>query len=177
MSTHRTSQPSEESAVVALRRQVPMASVQGTLALELTPVLDRPEVPRLRAVPGADVATVDEQERVRLDRFVRRYLQVAVDVVAGDRPASQVLRHTDAEVYDDLVRRAVLVARAGGHTPGGGRPGIAARPAVRGCRTSLVRDDALEACVHVRQGARSRAVAARFEVRRGRWMCVALEFA
>jgi hypothetical protein len=40
-----------------------------------------------------------------------------------------------------------------------------------------VRDDALEACVHVRYGRRSRAVAARFELVRGRWQCVALEFA
>lgn len=191
MTADRSTTPSEPSSdrppaarrapgradVVPLRRQVPMASVQGTLALELTPRLDRPEVPHLRAVPGADVATVTDDERTRLDRFVRRYLQVAVEVVAGDRPASQVVRHTTRGVYDDLVRRSVLVGRAGGHTPGGGRPGIAVRPAVLGCRTSLVRDDAVEACVHVRYGARSRAVAARFEVRRGRWVCVALEFA
>lgn len=166
-----------DASVVSLRRQVPMASVQGTLALELTPVLDRPEVPRLRAVTGADVATVADEERARLDRFVRRYLQVAVEVVVGDRSASQVLRHTVADVYEDLVRRAVLVGRAGGHAPGGGRPGIAVRPTVLGCRTSLVRDDAVEASAHVRYGARSRAVAARFEVRRERWVCVALEFA
>lgn len=160
-----------------IRRRVPVASVQGTLALELTPHLDRPEVTHLRAVTGADLASLAADQRARLDRWVRRYLQVAVEIVAGDRPASQVLRHTDADVFADLTRRATLVARAGGHAPGGGRAAMAVRPAVLGCRTSLVRDDAVEACVHVRYGQRSRAVAARFEVLRGRWVCVALEFA
>lgn len=160
-----------------IRRRVPVASVQGTLALELTPCVDRPEVPRLRAVTGADLATLAAEQRARLDRWVRRYLQVAVEIVAGDRPASQVVRHTDEEVFNDLTRRATLVARAGGHGAGGGRASMAVRPSVLGCRTSLVRDDAVEACVHVRYGERSRAVAARFEVLRDRWVCVALEFA
>lgn len=170
-----TVQPMQQPTPI--RRQVPVASVQGTLALELTPRLDRPEVPHLRAVTGADTATVAAERRTRFDRWVRRYLQVAVEIVAGDRPASQVLRHTDADVYADLIRRATLVARAGGHAPGAGRASMAVRPTVLGCRTSMVCDDALEACVHVRYGERSRAVAARFEVRRDRWVCVALEFA
>lgn len=173
-----TTHPADQTAtVVTLRPAVPVASVQGTLALELTPRLDRPEPPSLRAVGGADVETLSEEIRARLDRFVRSYLQAVVEIVAGDRPASQVLRHTHPDVHVDLVRRAVLIARAGGHAPGGGRPGIAVRPTVRGCRTALVRKDAVEASVHVRYGDRSRAVAARFEVRRGRWVCVALEFA
>ena len=40
----------------------------------------------------------------------------------------------------------------------------------------MVRDDAVEASAHVRYGRRSRAVAARFEVVRDRWQCVALTF-
>lgn len=164
------------SPVVPLRPAAPVASVQGTLALELTPRLDPPETPRLRAVAGADVEPISEAARARLDGFVRRYLQAVVEIVAGDRPASQVLRHTDTDLHATLVERAVLVSRAGGHAPGGGRPGIAVRPQVRSCRTSVVRSDAVEACAHVRHGRRSRAVAARFEVRRGRWVCVALDF-
>jgi hypothetical protein len=38
----------------------------------------------------------------------------------------------------------------------------------------LIRPDAVEASAHVRYGRRSRAVAARFEVVRDRWQCVAL---
>ncbi|MEZ5096660.1 MAG: Rv3235 family protein [Nocardioides sp.] len=96
----------------------------------------------------------------------------------GDRPVSQVLRWTSAEVYADLARRAVLVARAGGRPPGLGRmAGPAVRPQVAGVRTSVVAAEAVEVSVHVRHGARSRAIAARLEVRGGRWQCVALEFA
>ena len=51
-----------------------------------------------------------------------------------------------------------------------------ARPVVVGVRTALVRDDAVEASAHVRYGRRSRAVAARFEVVRERWQCVAIQF-
>jgi hypothetical protein len=40
----------------------------------------------------------------------------------------------------------------------------------------MVRVDAAEACAHVRYGRRSRALAARFEVVRGRWQCVTLQF-
>jgi hypothetical protein len=176
MTTTATNQ-SAATGPTPIRRPVPVASVQGTLALELTPCIDRPEAPHLRAVTGADLTTIAAEQRARLDRWVRRYLQVAVEIVAGDRPASQVLRHTDADVFADLTRRAELVARAGGHAPGGGRASMAVRPTVLGCRTSLVRDDAVETCVHVRYGDRSRAVAARFEVLRERWVCVALEFA
>lgn len=169
--------PTTTAPVVPLRPRVPLASVQGTLALELTPRLDRPDPrPQLRSVPGADVEELSAGARERLDRFVRSYLQAVVEIVVGDRPASQVLRHTHPDVHADLVRRAVLVARAGGHAPGGGRPGIAVRPTLRSSRTTVVRRDAVEASAHVRYGERSRALAARFEVRRNRWVCVALQF-
>jgi hypothetical protein len=45
---------------------------------------------------------------------------------------------------------------------------------VVGVRTALIRSDAVEASAHVRYGRRSRAVAARFEVVRDRWQCVAI---
>ena len=48
-----------------------------------------------------------------------------------------------------------------------------ARPVVVGVRTALIRSDAVEASAHVRYGRRSRAVAARFEIVRDRWQCVA----
>jgi hypothetical protein len=131
-------------------------------------------------VPGApahDVVDIDETRRRRVEAFVGRYLRATVEIVAGDRPAAQVVRHTHPDVYDDLRRRAVLVARAGGHTPGQGRTREAIRPQLVSARTSFVRDDAVEASMVVRYGARCRAVAARFELVRDRWVCVALEFA
>ena len=162
--------------VVPLRRPVGEDTVQGALALDLTPRL-APPAPGVRDVPTAiDLVVADRVARQRLDAFVRRHLQAVVEIAMADRPVSQVLRHCSPDVYADLARRAQLVARAAGTSPARGRGPGAVRPVVVGVRTALVRDDALEASVHVRYGARSRALAARFEVSRDRWQCVALEW-
>jgi len=153
--------------VVPFRTPVPVASVQGTLALDLVPAYDP---------PPADVVPIERPTRQRLEQWARRYVQAAVEIVGGDRPVSQLLRWTAADVYQDLGRRALLVARAAGQRPGVGRV-QSVRPQVLGVRTCFVSDDAVEVCAHVRYGARSRAVAGRFEVRQGRWLCTALEFA
>jgi hypothetical protein len=146
-------------------RAVPVATVQGTLALDLEAVLDPPS--RLH------VADPDGQPPV--EQWARRFAQAAVEIVGGDRPPSQLLRWTTAEVYADLHRRAMLVARAGGHVPGAGRV-IPVRPQVRSVHTSFVAPTVAETSIHVRYGERSRAVAARFEQRKGRWLCTALDF-
>lgn len=171
------------ASVIPIRRTVPVASVQGSLALDLTPRLDPPEtevqvlpstVPPTR--PG-DLVSAEAGQRAGLDRFVRRHLACAVEIACGDRPATQLLRHCSPEVYTALARRAQLVTSAAGTTAARGRGRGAIRPVLRSAHTSLVRADALEAAAHVRYGARSRALAARFEVVDGRWQCVALEWA
>lgn len=165
--------------VIPIRRTVQVASVQGSLALDLTPRLDPPETDRavLPAIQAGDLVGCDPQQRVGLEQFVRRHLACAVEIASGDRPSTQLLRHCAPEVYADLSRRAQLVIQAAGTTRGIGRGRGAVRPVLRSAHTSLVRDDALEAAAHVRYGARSRALAARFEVIDGRWQCVALEWA
>jgi hypothetical protein len=160
-------------------------TVQGTLALDLVPRLDPPPTPAApprddRGVQqvDADVVPIDRQRRRELESWTWRYAQSVVEIVAGDRPVSQLLRWTTPAVYADLARRAHLVARAGGHLPGQGRPRrAAARAQVLGVRTSFVGRDAAETSIHVRHGERSRAIAARFELVGGRWQCSALEFA
>ena len=149
--------------VVPLPR-VPIATVQGTLALDLQPHLEPPP-------PGA--ALGDDAE---VGLWARRVAQAAVEIVGGDRPVSQLLRWTTAAVYQDLHRRAMLVARAGGHQPGVARV-QPVRPHVRSVHTTFVTPAVAEASIHVRYGERSRAVAARFEQRKGRWLCTALDFA
>ncbi len=165
--------------VIALRPRVPMASVQGSLALDLTPRLDPPDtgLQLLSTFRPGDLVDADAAHRTALDRFVHRLLVCVVEIGCGDRPASQLLRHCSPEVHADLTRRAQLVTAAAGTQPGHGRGRGAIRPVLRSTRTSLVREDALEAAAHVRYGARSRAVAARLEVIDGRWQCVALEWA
>ena len=165
---------------------VPLASVQGTLALDLDPRRDPPPVPTghtgfvastgLAEPAGADVIPIDRHRRRELERWAWRYAQAAVEIVGGDRPVSQLLRWTTREVYDDLTRRAQLVARAGGHRPGQG-PVQPVRPVVAGVHSCFLGADVAEVSVHVRYGRRSRALAARFVHRGGRWQCSALDFA
>lgn len=162
--------------VVPLRAPVPVASVQGTLALELQPRQDPPTFPDLPGRPAGDVIPIDQAMRRQVEGWTRRYVQAATEIVGGDRPVTQLLRWSTRDVYVDLQRRALLVARAGGHRPGQGRV-QPVRPHVVGVRTCFLSSRVVEASVHVRYGARSRALAARFELLGGRWQCTALEFA
>jgi hypothetical protein len=157
----------------------PVASVQGTLALDLGPRLDLPDV----EVPahsgsgtGLDVVRVDLVRRRRFEQHAARIGAALVEIVGGDRPVSQVLRWTTPEVYQDLARRAHLVAAAVGKRPGAG--GVqSVRPHLVAAHTSFVTERCAEVSLHVRYGQRSRAVAARFELIRDRWQVSALEFA
>ena len=164
---------SQSTHVAALRPRAPMATVQGTLALDLEALLTPPPLPP--SEPAAVVA-IDRRARREAERWAHRYAQAAVEIVGGDRPVSQLLRWSSGEVYADLARRALLVARAGAHQPGEARV-QPVRPQVLSTHGSFVRPGVLEASVHVRYGQRSRALAARFELRRGRWVCTALDFA
>jgi hypothetical protein len=162
--------------VVPLHAVVPVASVQGTLALDLHPQHDPPELLPAQGRSSGDVVPIDHRARTRLEQWAHRYAQAAVEIVGGDRPVTQLLRWTVPRVYADLARRAQLVARAAGQRPGQGRV-QAVRPQVIGVRTCFVDPETAEVSAHVRYGHRSRAVALRFEVRDERWQCVALEFA
>lgn len=172
--------PTSPTALVALRIPVPVASIQGTLALDLQPRHDPPPLGGPSGRTGGDVVAIDRRARQQVEQWSRRFAQAAVEIVGGDRPASQLLRWASADVYADLTRRAELVARAGGHTPGVGRV-QPVRPKVLSVHTCFVSPDVVEASVHVRYGARSRALAARFVTTTGRggrrWVCTALEFA
>ncbi len=161
--------------VVPLRTPVPVASVQGTLALDLHPRTEPPAPDPAPTRLRGDVVPLDDAIRMRLEQWARRYAQAAVEIVGGDRPVSQLLRWTSRDVYEDLARRAHLVAQAARGGRSAGNPPV--RPQVLGVRTCVVANDAAEVSAHVRYGARSRAVALRFEHRAGRWVCTALDFA
>lgn len=154
----------------------PIASVQGTLALDLQPRQEPPTARASRPAGGADVVPIESRLRHEIETWSCRFTQAAVEIVGGDRPPTQLVRWTAPAVYADLTRRAQLVARAGGHQPGRARV-QPVRPRVVGVRTCFVDAGIVEAGLHVRYGGRSRAVAARFERTQGRWLCTALEFA
>ena len=162
--------------VVPLRTPAPLASVQGTLALDLQPRQDPPEPGPGAGRACADVIVIEAPLRRGFEQWARRYTQAAVEIVGGDRPVSQLLRWSTREVYEDLDRRAQLVARAGRHRAGQGRV-QPVRPKVLGVHTCFLSRDAVEVSAHVRYGERSRALAARFENTDRRWRCTALEFA
>ena len=153
----------------------PVSAVQGTLALELEPQLAPPVVPDVPALAGADTVVVSPAVRRELHRWAMTFAQACVEVVLGDRPASQLVRWTTPEIHREIAYRAGVVARASvhGHTRGR-RPPV--RPQVQNVRTCFVVDETVEMCVRVKYGERSRAIAGRLEVIGGRWQCTALEF-
>jgi hypothetical protein len=173
------------SARQALRRYdgvVPVASVQGTLALEISAQAGPRLAPPATSTEAgqslvADVVAIEEPLRRRVEQWAQRYAQAAVEIVGGHRPAAQLLRWTRPDVYADLSRRAHLVARAAGRPAGHGRPHHAVRPQVVSVRASFVTLDVCEVSIRVRHGDRFRALAARFESLDGRLQCTALEFA
>jgi hypothetical protein len=145
---------------------VAIASVQGTLALDLGLVPAAPPPPELSVVPGVAAA---EQHEVRI--WAARFAQATVEVLGGDRPVSQLLRLTTRRVYVDLDRRVRILGRTTA-TPQRVRT---VRPQVRSVHVCQPAPDTAEVSVHVRHGRRSRALAARLERHDGRWRCVALE--
>ncbi|MFA6574879.1 MAG: Rv3235 family protein, partial [Nocardioides sp.] len=69
--------------VVPLRIPVPVASTQGTLALDLLPRQDPPVAP---------VVPIRRQRHRGAEAWAQRFVQAAVEIVGGDRPAAQLLR-------------------------------------------------------------------------------------
>ena len=90
------------------RDDVPIASVQGTLALDLDalppPALEPPAT-HLALAP----TPTDPADDVR--RWAGRFAQAVVEVTGGDRPLTQLLRWTSTSVYQDLARRVQIMVQ------------------------------------------------------------------
>lgn len=143
------------------RAPVPMASVQGTLALDFDH--ERHDAPTLRLLAGG---------REELDAFARRFARAVVEVIGGDRGPNQLVRWTSEVVYADLQRRVALLQR----TVPSDRRVRRLRSQVRSVHVFCPSPGAAEVSVHVRTGERSRALAVRLELVQGRWCCTALQF-
>lgn len=154
----------------------PVHPVQGTLALDLEPRLAPPHVPEAPVLQGADTVVVAPAVRRELHRWAMTFAQACVEVVLGDRPASQLVRWTTPEIHQEIAYRAGVVARAGVHAASGPGRRPVVRAQVQNVRTCFVSDDKVELAVRVKHGERSRAIAGRLEVIGGRWQCTALEF-
>lgn len=97
--------------------------------------------------------------------LARRFLQAAVEALAGRRSGAQLQEWTSPAVFADL-NRALRVRRP---------VAPAAIPTVLSVHLDEPADGVAEVCAVVRYGPRCRAVAARLEGVDGRWRCVALQ--
>jgi hypothetical protein len=150
--------------------------LQGTLALTFdlpNGLPAEPEVPpALRLAPSLDVRAANRRgDRNGPTRtWAGRLACAVVEVLAGERPATQLLRWTTDDVYDVVARRARRAGREGKLTAFG-RP----KPTVRSVRVCEPAEGVVEASAVVGRGDRFSAVALRLERIDGRWRCTALE--
>lgn len=161
---------------------VPVAAVQGTLALDLRSCPAPPEPPELWLASGesaenpaedrAEGRTDDRADDRAVQAWSAKFAQAVLEVLGGDRPLSQLLRWTDIRVYQDLTRRVQILSRRAPAT----QRLRTIRPQVCSVRVFRPNPLAAEVSVHVRHGQRSRALAARLELTGGRWQCTALQF-
>lgn len=99
--------------------------------------------------------------------LVPRLAQTVIEVVSGQRPAPQLIRHTAPSVYSVLARQAMVAGRR--RTTGAQRP-----PLVRRVRLCEPADGVVEASAVVVAHGRVRALALRLEGLDGRWVVTAL---
>jgi hypothetical protein len=129
------------------------------LAFELpTGIPAQPERPELRLVGDEDPAEAE------LRRWAGMLAVAFAEVLAGLRPASQLVRWTDHRVGRQLQRLTVA-------TPASAR--TRERIQVASVRIAHPAAGVTEAAVVLRQDARARAAALRLEMRRERWVCTA----
>jgi hypothetical protein len=146
---------------------------RGALALNLEIAPELPAVPALP--PPASLRLVGSVEASPdkipdIYSWAPRLVQAVAEVVSGDRPVGQLIRWTHSDVYADLHRRVRVLGLT---TTATGR-GSEDRAVVRSVHVCYPKPDVAEVAAHVRHGGRSRAVALRLEVHRGRWVCTAL---
>lgn len=126
-----------------------------------------PSPVRSRAGPAARACPA-RRPTTLLDE-ASRFIQAVVEIVAGDRPCTQAIRYADAHVYDTLTQHLVATTRDEGR-----HARHRARARVVSVRVTCTQSDVAEVSARVDDGTRSRAIAARLEHGRGRWVCTAL---
>jgi hypothetical protein len=160
----------------ALRRlPVPVAEPRPALRVVPEPRLVAPPGQQMLPLPGAPEQPRPEDGAAPVPppvaAWARQFVQAAIEVGAGRRPASQLVRWTSEEVHSTLARRAMLSARA--ERTGSGPTGRGCQ--VRSVRLCRPREGVVEACAVVTDRGRVRAIALRIEELHNRWTVTALE--
>ena len=152
-------------------------SERGTPELRLVPALTAEPAHRR---PVRDVTDEDDAprptSRAQLPEpmpWAGRLVQGILEVLAGVRPLSQLVRWTTTEVYDSISTRTEHRFRRISETRDVAPHRLA--EVVRSVHVSEPVDGIAEVCAIVQQGPRCRAVALRLEGIDGRWQCTALQ--
>jgi Family of unknown function (DUF6459) len=103
--------------------------------------------------------------------WAARLVQGIAEVLALDRPLTQLVRWASPDVYDDLRLR--VDSRRRGRAQRDRVPGR--RPTVRSVHVTEPSDGVAEVCAVVDEGRRPRAYALRLEGADGRWRATALD--
>jgi hypothetical protein len=141
----------------------PSPYIQDALAVDFTTLTDEQ---LFGAQPTRRDDLPDPQE------WGAHVAQALVEVMAGSRPAPQLLRWTVPEVYAVVARRAVVSARRAGSRRTGSE---VRRTVVRRVRVCEPADGVAEVSAVVVDGSRVRAVAFRMVGLDGRWRVEALQ--
>ena len=157
--------------------QLPVRGAKG--GAQRGPVTDGALALRYQDVPEAQIAPARPVLRLvpsgpslpDAQAWAPRLVQALAEVLAGDRPIGQLVRFTDTVVFADVSRRVRVL----GLTTTATARGAKERSAVRSVHVFTPATEVAEVAAHVRYGDRSRAMALRLEVHRGRWICTALE--
>jgi Family of unknown function (DUF6459) len=145
--------------------------IEGRPRLRLVDSEMQPRLPFADLIPVPERRPVARAPRRRptppaAGRFGHTLVQGIVEVLNGLRPATQLNGHLSPAIQAALQRGATELARF----RGAGRA-----PTVRSVHVSAPADGTAEISAVVDVGGRCRAIAARIELRHGRWRCVALQ--
>lgn len=168
MTAHAGSQSPEPREVVVPTPHAPRRATPGTRRLRLVPAAPAMQGESARALcddPDEPPAPVDVGCLPDPRRWAALLAQAVVEILAGHRPAGQIVRWVDPEIYERVRASAADPARAPSGTP----------VRVRRVRVSTAMDGTVEAAAVVDDGTRCRALAMRFEALARRWQCTALD--
>ena len=143
---------------------------QGALALSFPLPSGLECVPQTSALTLVRPGPAGDGQLASSEAWAARFVQAVIEVLAGDRPVTQLVRWTNQAVYADIASRRERLAERTPRGPRKGRPHVAT---VHVCHPT---DSTAEIAARVATGARSRAVAARLDRSNDRWMCTAIHF-
>jgi uncharacterized protein DUF6459 len=146
------------------------AYAQGALALSYPLPQGLESTPRPTALVVVRHGT-PPNERAGPEAWAATFIQAVVEVVASDRPITQLIRWTSRGVYAEIARQHQLVTRHRGPTAvRSHRQHVAT---VRVCQPDA---GSAEVAARITFGPRSKALAARFDFAKERWLCTAICF-